>query len=459
MLKDIFREYDIRGIIDEELNKFNVKLIGYCLGIEMKKRGAKTCSIGRDARLSGENLKKFLISGLKAAKIEVFDIGLIPTPVGYYSVFSEMFDANIQITGSHNPPQYNGFKITIFKDSFYGKELAKMGEQVLDLASKNFDIKDDENAKFVDALTLYVNFITDQFSYMKDWNFDFVVDNANSVASVSIKKIVEKLNLRAKILFENPDGNFPNHHPDPSEEKNLKDLKNELIKQNLKIGFSFDGDADRIGVIVGQRRILGDELACLLSLNMKNPKILGDVKSSQILEIFVKNQGGSVVIGRTGHSNIKKAIKEQNFDLGAEVSGHIYFKERFFGFDDAVYAMMRVLELVYKGFDLQKELEKFPKFFSTEEIKIKTDENLKFKAIENLKDFLQSNKILKIGEILDINLVDGVRVKFQNGWALVRASNTTATIVARFEAQDEKFLSALQKFFLDKMDEILKNYK
>lgn len=457
MLKDIFREYDIRGIIGEELNKKNVKMIGYCLGLEMQKQNAKTCSIGHDARLSGEELANYLTSGLKQAGIEVFDIGLTPTPVGYFSTFTKIFDANIQITGSHNPPQYNGFKITIFDDSFYGEELSKMGEKVEELLERNYEIKDDESRNFKDVTSQYVDFIVNQFDFMKNFDLDFVIDNANSVASVTAKKIVEKLNLKAKILFETPDGNFPNHHPDPSEEKNLKDLKNELLNTKYKIGFSFDGDADRIGVVIGDRRILGDELACLLSLNLKSPKILADVKASEILEIFVKNQKGSVTIGRTGHSNIKKAIKNQGFDLGAEVSGHIYFKERFFGFDDAVYTMMRVLELIFKGFDLAKILDQMPKFFSTEEIKVKVTENQKFQAVENLKNYLQKNKNLKIGEILDINTIDGVRVKFENGWALVRASNTTSMIVCRFEAKNQKFLEISQKFFLEKLNEILQN--
>ena len=268
-------------------------------------------------------------------------------------------------------------------------------------------------------------------------------DFGNGAAGVAASRIIKALNLNAKMLYAEPDGNFPNHHPDPSIEANLADLKAELKASGAKIGFGFDGDGDRIAVLCGERSIKGDELAYLYALNMKNPRVLGEVKCSQNMYDEI-NKLGSAFMGKTGHSNIKKAMKELNIDMAAEVSGHIFFKERYFGFDDALYAMVRALELLYKGIDFESELDKLPKLYSTDEIKVEATESTKFAVIERIKAELKN---ADLPEILDIVDIDGLRVRFEAGWALVRASNTTPVLVTRFEASSKEALSDIQERF------------
>lgn len=454
MLEEIFREYDIRGIFDRDLNETSVKAIGLNLGREMLKRGAKNVSVGYDARLSADEIFGWLVSGLNGAGIEVFDIGLLPTPVGYFSVFNDKFDANIMITGSHNPKEYNGFKITIFKDSYFGADLQRLKDDVISTIEAKTQIKDDFGATKFDIASEYKKFITDQFAHLKSMKLKIVMDCANGAVGAVLPEICDSLNLDAEILYPNPDGNFPNHHPDPSEEKNLKDIK-EALKGEFDIGFGFDGDGDRIAVLTKNRNIKGDELAYLYSLVMKNPRVLGEVKCSQNMYDEIDKNGGKSFMGKTGHSNIKKAMKELNIDMAAEVSGHIFFKERYFGFDDALYAMFRVLELVQKGINLDAELEKLPKVFSTDEIKVETSESKKFKIIEALK--LELTKGVKeLPEVKEIIDIDGVRVRFEDGWALVRASNTTPVIVTRFEAKSEELVKKLKSIFMNLLDSIEK---
>ena len=338
MIKDIFREYDIRGLVDEQLNDASVKAIGKALGEQIKKRGAKRVSVGYDARTHAPMLFSALVSGLNAQGLELFDIGLAPTPVGYFSVFSGEFDANVMITGSHNPKEYNGFKITIGTDSFFGKDLEALGavvESMLKADPLSANITADKRVQKFDILSKYEDFYAKNFSHLKGFALPFVCDFGNGAAGVAASRIIKALNLNAKMLYAEPDGNFPNHHPDPSIEANLADLKAELKASGAKIGFGFDGDGDRIAVLCGERSIKGDELAYLYTLNMKNPRVLGEVKCSQNMYDEI-NKLGSAFMGKTGHSNIKKAMKELNIDMAAEVSGHIFFKERYFGFDDAL---------------------------------------------------------------------------------------------------------------------------
>ena len=441
---EIFREYDIRGIYEKDLTEDSVKAIGLALGKKFNEFGVKTLSVGFDARLSASTLFRYLLSGLnKAGGFKIYNIGLLPTPVGYFSVYADYFDANIMITGSHNPKDYNGFKITIKKDSFFGKDLQILKDRVNEIIASGEQIADDESCEKFNILEKYVEFFVKEFSELKNFKKPFVIDCANGAVGVSLVPIVKALGLNAKILYEDPDGNFPNHHPDPSEKENLKEIFSLIEKKEFDLGFGFDGDGDRIAVITPKRDIKGDELAYLYALNMKHPKVLGEVKCSQNMYDEIAKIG-EVFMGKTGHSNIKKMMKELNVDLAAEVSGHIFFKERYFGFDDALYAMMRVLELVHKGFDLDGELDKMPLVFSTDEIKIKTTDEAKFKIVAKLKECVKNEgcDLPKIKNIIDI---DGIRIQFENGWALVRASNTTPVIVTRFEAKSKEFLAEIEQ--------------
>ncbi|RAZ51184.1 phosphomannomutase/phosphoglucomutase, partial [Campylobacter hyointestinalis] len=302
-----------------------------------------------------------------------------------------------------------------------------------------------------DVLSRYVQFYEKEFSHLKGLKTKIICDCANGVAGIVLERVIKALCLNATLLYKEPDGNFPNHHPDPSEERNLKDLKTAL-KGEFEIGFGFDGDADRIAVLTKKRVIKGDDLAYLYAKNMKNPRVLGEVKCSQNMYDEIDKIGKSFM-GKTGHSNIKKAMRELNIDMAAEVSGHIFFKERFFGFDDAIYAMIRVLELIQKGFELDAELDKLPVLYSTDEIKVSTKDETKFKIIDELKKEL-NKKDNGLPNILDIIDIDGVRIKFDGGWALVRASNTTPVLVTRFEASSPEFVKLLEEKVLNLVESI-----
>ncbi len=451
MYENIFREYDIRGIFGEELNEASVKAIGLSLGREMARRGVKSVSVGYDARLSANKVKSWLVSGLNAANLSVFDISMLPTPVGYFSVFTGKFDANVMITGSHNPKNYNGFKITIGKESFFGEEITKLGKAVNEILQSGEVVKDDFRAQKVDVLSEYVEFYRQNFSHLKGLKTRLVFDCGNGVAGISLVPILKAIGVAAEVIFAEPDGNFPNHHPDPSEEKNLTDLK-AALKGEFEVGIGFDGDADRVAVLTKKRVIKGDELAYLYALKMKNPRVLGEVKCSQNMYDEI-NKIGEAFMGKTGHSNIKKAMSELNIDMAAEVSGHIFFKERFFGFDDGVYAAIRVLELLQSGIDLDAELDKLPPLVSTDELKIATTDEKKFEIIAEFKRQILQNRAIfaqaseggLVGEILEVIDIDGVRLRFKEGWALLRASNTSPVLVTRFEGKRAEFVAVLQE--------------
>lgn len=457
MLKNIFREYDIRGIFQEELNEKTVKAIGFELGKIMKEKGVKTLSLGIDARTSGIQLFEWLISGLNLSELKLFSIGKVPTPVGYFSTFTKEFDANIMITGSHNPKNYNGFKITIFDDSFYGEDLRKLGEKVEEFLAKNEEIEDNFKHETFNILDKYIAYLEKTFAHLKNFKNSYVVDCANGVAGISAKKITEALNLNVKYLFEDPDGTFPNHHPDPSERKNLKDLERELESGKFSLAFGFDGDADRIALLSPNKIFKGDEIGALLALNIKNPFVIGEVKCSSAMYDFIEELGGKTLMAKTGHSNIKKALKEEKADLGVEVSGHIFFKERYLGFDDALYAMLRIIELEYLGFNLEEEVKKLPNLYSTEEIKFPSSEAEKFKLVEKVGEFLEDKekvKSLNLPEIEDILKIDGLRIIFKNAFALIRASNTTPIIVLRFEGKDKEFTDKVEKTIRELLEKV-----
>ena len=452
-MKSIFREYDIRGIVGEDLTKEVTKLIGYFLGKRVKEIGDYV-SVGYDARIHSPSLFEYLTSGLNFAGIKVLNMGLVPTPVNYFSNFID-FDgitpsASVMITGSHNPKEYNGFKITLNKKPFFKDDIYSLGDEVL----KNLDLEIPDSVAFkkIDVKSRYIDFILKEFSSLKGVKGKFVFDCGNGAAGVVLEDILKKLDLNYKTLYCEPDGNFPNHHPDPTIEENLKDIKKEL-KEWADVGFAYDGDADRIAVLTKNRNIKGDELALLFAKGMENPIVIGEVKCSQVMYDEI-NKIGKAYMYKTGHSNLKVKLKELNADLAAEVSGHIFFNDRYFGYDDAIYATFRVLELLKKGIDLEGELEKIPKTYSTEEIKVKTTEEEKFRIIEKLKELLK-NPPKDFPKIKDIVEIDGLRVIFENGWGLVRASNTTPVLVTRFESKDKD----TAKLYEEKLNEMIKRAK
>jgi len=446
----IFREYDIRGIYEQELNEQSVKLIGYYLG--QKIGGDKIVSIGYDARSHSPVLRDYLTSGLNAAGCKVLDMGMVATPVNYFSNYQKIKDLNptshsslltphldvspdasIMITGSHNPSEYNGFKITIDKSPFFGSDIYSLGDEII--ANQNRVIPDNTKKTDIDVKTPYINYMVKQFSHLKNFPKKIVIDGGNGVADTVITDIFDALNFNYTGLYLEPDGTFPNHHPDPSEEKNLVDVKAALEKDG-DIAFAYDGDADRIAVLTHKHNIKGDQMALLYSMKMENPTVIGEVKCSQVMYDELERRGAKAIMYKTGHSNLKVKMKETNADLACEVSGHIFFKHRYFGYDDAIYATLRMLELIQDGINLDDELDALPKVFSTEELKVETTEEEKFLIIDKVKELLK-NPPANFPKIVNIIDVDGVRINFEKGWGLVRASNTTPVLVTRFESTDE----------------------
>jgi phosphomannomutase / phosphoglucomutase len=455
MSASIFREYDIRGIFEKELNENIVKKIGFHFAKALLKKlpNAQFIAVGYDARLHSPILKDWLSSGINQAGLEVLDMGLVPTPANYFANFTDFdgleSDGSIMITGSHNPPEYNGFKITLNKDPFFGEEIYALGRDIL----ADTSIIEDNNVTIpIDCKNRYIDFIVNHFSHLKLENKKFVFDCGNGVAGVVLREILDKLNIKYKILFEQPDGNFPNHHPDPSDEHTLEDIKKELATGDYDFGFAYDGDADRIALLSPKYNFKGDILAIFFSRFINNPTVIGEVKCSQVMYDII-NSYGKAIMYKTGHSNLKVKIKETKADFAAEVSGHLFFNDRYFGFDDAIYATFRALELIDKDFNFDAEYEALPQVYSTPEINITVTEETKFKIIDDLKKAL-ANPPSDFPKIKDIITVDGIRVIFENGWGLVRASNTTPKLVTRFEADTKENAKIYENVLINLFNEI-----
>lgn len=464
--KSIFREYDIRGIFEKELNEKSVKLIGYFLG--QKVTGNKVVSIGYDARSHSPILRDYLTSGLNAAGCTVLDMGMVATPVNYFSNYQPIstftsdaslfaphsdasIDASVMITGSHNPSEYNGFKMTLDKSPFFGEAIYALGDEII--ANQDVIIQDNTIQTDIDVKTPYINFMIKAFAHLKNFPQKIVIDAGNGVADTVLTDIFDALNFDYTGLYLEPDGTFPNHHPDPSVEKNLVDIKAALAKEG-DIAFAYDGDADRIAVLTHKHNIKGDQMALLYAMKMQNPTVIGEVKCSQVMYDELERRGAKTIMYKTGHSNLKVKMKETNADLACEVSGHIFFKHRYFGYDDAIYATLRMLELIHDGIDLDKEIDALPTVFSTEEIKVETTEEEKFAIIDKVKALL-THPPADFPKILNIIDVDGVRINFEKGWGLVRASNTTPVLVTRFESTDE----ALAKMYETAVNALIQSAK
>ena len=437
--KEIFREYDIRGIVDSQLNPNIVKLIGFCLGQELVSRFGTDVfvAVGYDARIHSKKLLKDLTSGLNKANCKVLNMGMVATGVNYFSNYQNFQiedrvispTASIMITGSHNPKEYNGFKITVDKKPYFGTDIYKLRDKIL--KQNNLTIEENTTSYKIDVNSLYIEYMVKEFANLKSFDTPFVIDCGNGVADTILTQILDRLKLRYKALYCKPDGEFPNHHPDPSVEENLKDIKGSLVGE-FKYGFAYDGDADRVAFLTQKHNIKGDLLAIIIARRMENPTVVGEVKCSQVMYDEI-DKIGKTIMYKAGHSNLKMKLKECNATLAVEVSGHIFFNDRFFGFDDGIYATLRILELLYKGVMVDKELDSLPIMYSTPEKKVLTTDTKKFILIRKLKELLANppKDFPKIMKIIDI---DGVRIVFEKGWALVRASNTTPILVTRFES-------------------------
>ena len=575
----IFREYDIRGIFGDDLNRAVVVAIGAELGREILARGGKSVAIGYDARTHSPTLFKWLCEGIlqgnsslvrpsrefekfslnrqqvlshsnfsaqptnltqdtriandlrdsnnpslresatlgadswqskssdanlqdesmtqkrinakdspkqstdslkNNAPLQIYNLGMIPTPVAYFSLYAKSaeVDSSIMITGSHNPPEYNGFKITILKKPFYGDEIRALGERIsqnldstikdstfchtgrsevsqrdFSLDTQNDNVRKTQN---LNALGEYIDFLTTHFAKLKNFPHKVAFDCGNGVAAIALKSVLDNLQIPYLPLFFEPNGNFPNHHPDPSEDKNLVFLQNAMKENDIKIGIAFDGDADRVGLLSEHYHFKGDELAILFARQIAKdgvkPIVIGEVKCSAIMYSEI-GKFGSAIMHKTGHSNLKVKLSETNAHLAAEMSGHLFFNDRYFGYDDAIYASLRALELFLDSSvsEVESFIKSLPQMFSTNEEKINSSESAKFEIIKKLAKKLNEIRQSQSGQdsqdfskdlqdlptdfpkIIDIIDIDGIRVVFENGWGLIRASNTTPVLVTRFE--------------------------
>jgi len=390
---------------------------------------------------------------------------MVATPVNYFSNYHNIDtfnpiiptnieidtstnpDASIMITGSHNPSEYNGFKITIDKSPFFGEAIYALADEII--SNQDIDIPDNPKVINIDVKQPYIQYMLKEFAHLNNLDKKIIIDCGNGVAGTVINDIFDGLNLNVEALYCEPDGTFPNHHPDPSVEANLKDVK-KLLEKKGDIAFAYDGDADRIAVLTHKYNIKGDQMALLYASVMDNPTVIGEVKCSQVMYNELEKMGAKAIMYKTGHSNLKVKMKETDAQLACEVSGHIFFKHRYFGYDDAIYATLRMLELVYNGMDLDKFLDELPQVYSTEEIKVETTEDEKFILVDKIKELIK-NPPNDFPKILDIIEVDGIRVNFENGWGLVRASNTTPVLVTRFESTNEE----LAKEYESKVNELI----
>jgi len=437
MLKPtVFREYDIRGVADSELLSPDVEQLGLGLGSYLRRNSGPKINVGRDCRLSSTRLRDALVKGLLASGCDVTDIGVVPTPVLYYSAQQLKADGAVMITGSHNPPEYNGFKTVCGSGTLHGETI----QEVRRLIERQDFERGAGRASAVDVVTPYVDEIASQFHLKR--RIKLVADAGNGTAGPVIHRIFEKLNVDVTELFFEMDGKFPNHHPDPTVPANLFQLIEKVRQTGAELGIAFDGDADRIGAVDEHGNVIyGDMLMLIYAREILERKpgatFIGEVKCSQVMYDEIGRLGGNAIMYKTGHSLIKAKMKEEHAELAGEMSGHMFFGDRYRGYDDALYAACRLIEIVAKsGRPLSAQLAGLPKMVSTPEIRIDCPDEMKFDLVRRVADHFKATH-----KTIDI---DGVRVIFPEGWGLLRASNTQPVLVMRFEAANENLLKQYQ---------------
>jgi phosphomannomutase/phosphoglucomutase len=441
---EIFREYDIRGIAGRDLTEETVELLGLGIGSMMRRQGCARIVLGRDCRPSSNPFHDALMSGLTATGLSVIDIGVVPTPLLYFSIFHLKGDGGVMITGSHNPPEYNGFKTCLGHDSVYGRQIQEIREMI--------ESRDFLNGKGVvsaaEVIKPYREFVLKQIRLPR--RIRVALDCGNGTACLIAPDIIEALGCDVTRLYCRMDGTFPNHHPDPTVVENLTDLQSSVKTAGLELGIAFDGDADRIGVVSDTGGIIwGDMLMALYARDIlkKSPgaTFISDVKCSMNLFRDIEKHGGRAIMWKTGHSLIKAKMKEENAVLAGEMSGHMFFGDRYFGYDDAIYAACRLLELLANtSISLSSMLSDIPPTFVTPEIRVQCDDDKKFNVVETVKaQFRKDHRVIE---------VDGARILFPHGWGLVRASNTQDVLVLRFEAETQEDLEAIRSKVEDRVE-------
>jgi phosphomannomutase/phosphoglucomutase len=471
-IKDkIFRQYDIRGVVGEDLDGEVAYLIGRAFASFLKevRPSAAQVSVGRDVRLSSDELAEGVIRGIRASGLDVRDIGVCPTPLQYFSLFHLDLDGGIMVTGSHNPPEYNGLKLSAGKETLYGEAIQRIKKIVKTQAGQDRGRGQEKAGKlsYYEIIPAYRKYMLDEFGPLmsqgsRSRKLKVVIDAGNGTAGLVVPDLLNRLGCEVFPLYCEPDGRFPHHHPDPTVVECIRDLIITTKETGADLGVGYDGDADRIGVVDGGGNVIwGDQLMVILARDIldRSPgaKIIGDVKCSQVMFDDVKARGGEPIMWKTGHSLVKKKMRDENALLAGEFSGHIFIAERYFGYDDAIYTTLRLIEILTRtGKDLGTLLEGIPRMYYTPEIRMDCADDLKGKVVDGV-----IRRFVDLREnggspypIKDVNTIDGVRVVFEKGWGLVRVSNTQPVIVMRFEATDQESLNNYREFIEAEIEKI-----
>lgn len=451
MNRAIFREYDIRGVVETDLTPSVVKDLGKGFGTTVIRSGGGKIACGRDGRTHSEPLAHILMEGIAETGCDIVDIGQCPTPLMYFALHQLDVDGGIQITGSHNPPEFNGFKMCIGKAPFYGKAIQELMGLISD---KDFNSGNGSIQK-QDIFTPYMDYLKKNIQINRP--IKIVIDAGNGVAGATGPAAFKQAGIDTVELFCDVDGTFPNHHPDPTVPKNLEALIKAVIDSKADAGIAYDGDGDRIGVVDETGRVIyGDKLLMIFARDIlaSNPgaTVIGEVKCSSVMYDDIREHNGNPIMWKTGHSLIKQKMKETGALLAGEMSGHMFFADRFFGYDDAVYASLRLAEIIA---NTEKPLSSFlqdvPETFSTPEIRFDCPDELKFSIVKRAVEFFRSR--------YDVIDVDGVRLVFNDGWGLVRASNTQPVLVMRFEAQSKERLNEIKTLVEQQLQRIIEEIK
>jgi phosphomannomutase/phosphoglucomutase len=445
--RTIFREYDIRGLVDQDLTEEAVRLVGRALGTAVREAGGRRVVMGRDCRESGPRFARAMAAGLLSTGVDVTDLGVVPTPLTYFAAATLPVDGLVMITGSHNPPEYNGLKVGVGKSTLHGDGIQALRRRIEAGRFATGEGKIDAH----DIVTPYRAYVRRNLS-LGPRRLKVVIDAGNGTGGVVAVPLFESLGVEVVPLFVEMDGRFPNHHPDPTVEHNLEHLKAKVRETGADLGIAYDGDADRVGAVDEKGTVLwGDQLMILFSraLLAENPgaAIVGEVKCSKTLYDDIAARGGRAIMWKAGHSLIKAKMKEEGALLAGEMSGHIFFAHRWFGFDDGIYSSGRLLELVSRtDRPVSTLLADVPRTFSTPEIRYDCPEEVKFELVRRAQEWFAARH--------EAVTVDGVRVIFPDGWGLVRASNTQPLLVLRFEARSPERLAEIEALVRGKVDEL-----